>query len=149
MNLPQRRSRSLLLTVFFFSGISALFYQVVWLKYLGFTFGNTVYAAATLIAVFLAGLGLGGWIFSRVLTKAHPLLVYAILEAAIGAFGSTSQSGFTLLDRAYIASFRSFEHAPFELALARALFAALFLIVPTILMGGTLPVLVRWVTGGR
>ena len=52
--------RRVLVPLFFLSGISALLYQVVWLKYLGLIFGNTVYAAATLIAVYLAGLGIGG-----------------------------------------------------------------------------------------
>ncbi len=61
----RRKGSVVLLAVFFFSGISALLYQIVWLKYLGLIFGNTVYAAATLIAVFLGGLGLGAFLFSR------------------------------------------------------------------------------------
>ncbi|HEY5610204.1 MAG TPA: hypothetical protein VIL97_03275, partial [Thermoanaerobaculia bacterium] len=139
------RSR-LLLVVFFLSGISALLYQIVWLKYLGLVFGNTVHAAATLIAIFLAGLGIGGYLFGRFFTGRHPLFVYAILEALIGAIGSFSPNGFALLDDAYIAVFQQFSDAPLALAIARAFFAALFLLPPTILMGGTLPVLVRWVS---
>src|SRR5687768_3347987 len=136
-----------LLTVFFISGVAALLYQVVWLKDLGLVFGNTVYAAATIIAIFLAGLGIGGYLFGRFFRNRPPLLVYAVLEALIGILGAFSWNGFALLDQAYIASFRAFLEAPLGLAAARAFFAALFLLPPTILMGGTLPVLVRWYTG--
>jgi hypothetical protein len=46
----KRKGGGILLAVFFASGISALLYQIVWLKYLGLIFGNTVHAAATLIS---------------------------------------------------------------------------------------------------
>ena len=69
------KTRFALLLIFFLSGISALIYQVVWLKYLGLIFGNTVYAAATLIAVYLAGLGIGGALFGRRARNWDPLVV--------------------------------------------------------------------------
>jgi spermidine synthase len=137
------KSRFPLLLIFFLSGISALIYQVVWLKYLGLIFGNTVYAAATLIAVYLAGLGIGGALFGRRARKWDALIVYAILEALIGLLGALSPNAFALLDDAYIRLFRSVADAPLLLAAGRAVVVALFLLPPTILMGGTLPVLVR------
>src|SRR5688572_22131285 len=94
------KTRFALLLIFFLSGISALIYQVVWLKYLGLIFGNTVYAAATLIAVYLAGLGIGGALFGRRARKWEPLVVYAILEAVIGLLGALSPNAFALLDDA-------------------------------------------------
>jgi spermidine synthase len=136
--IRRRRGSIVLLSVFFASGISALLYQIVWLKYLGLIFGNTVYAAATLIAVFLGGLGIGAFVFSRV--SARPLLLYAGAEALIGCIGAFSPNAFALLDRAYVAGYG---HA----SLARGALAALFLLPPTILMGGTLPLLVRWLEG--
>lgn len=146
MPTPRRIPPAAVLAVFFVSGVAALLYQIVWLKYLGFVFGNTVYAAATLIAIFLAGLGLGGYLFGRFFAHRPPLALYAILEALIGTIGAFSPNGFGLLDHGYVASFRAFENAPLLLAMARAFFAALFLLPPTILMGATLPVLVRWYT---
>ncbi len=137
------KTRFALLLIFFLSGISALIYQVVWLKYLGLIFGNTVYAAATLIAVYLAGLGIGGALFGRRARNWDPLVVYAILEAVIGLLGALSPNAFALLDDAYIRLFRSVADAPLLLAIGRAGVVALFLLPPTILMGGTLPVLVR------
>src|ERR1041385_7165806 len=102
-----RKGSALLLSVFFFSGIVALLYQIVWLKYLGLIFGNTVYAASTLIAVFLGGLGLGAYLFSRTLTRVRPLLAYAAVEALIGTIGAFSPNIFELLDRSYVAAFPS------------------------------------------
>jgi spermidine synthase len=149
MQIDRSRFAPALLVLFFVSGLSALVYQIVWMKYLGFVFGNSVYAVATLIATYLAGLGIGGYLFAKLFRSRHPLLVYAVLEGIIGAIGSLSPRFFGLLDQAYIATYEAFAGAPVQLAVARALFAALFLLPPTILMGGTLPVLVRWFTEDR
>ncbi|MGH9457439.1 MAG: fused MFS/spermidine synthase [Thermoanaerobaculia bacterium] len=143
------RGRALILAVFVVSGISALLYQVAWLKYLGFVFGNTVHAAATLIAIFLAGLGIGGYLFGRFLHRVPPLVLYAVLEAAIGAIGALSPNAFVLLDHAYVAAYPVVGDAPLLLTLFRIAAASLFLLPPTILMGGTLPVLVRYFSGER
>jgi spermidine synthase len=143
------RAGIILIPLFFLSGISALAYQVVWLKYLGLVFGNTVHAAATLIATYLGGLGIGAWIFGRWGARRNPLIVYALVEAAIGTIGAFSTNAFGLLDSAYIAAYSSFIDAPVMLAMARLLAASLFLLPPTILMGGTLPLLVRAFAGRR
>lgn len=135
------------LSVFFASGISALLYQVVWLKYLGLIFGNTVHAAATLIAVFLAGLGVGAFLFSRAFHE-RPLLVYASVEAFIGLIGAFSPNAFALLNRAYVAAYPHVHASPLSMTLVRIALAAAFLLPPTILMGGTLPLLVRWFSSG-
>ena len=135
------------LSVFFASGISALLYQIVWLKYLGLIFGNTVYAAATLIAVFLAGLGIGAFVFSRAFRARPPLLVYAATEALIGLAGAFSPNAFELLNRAYVAAYPGVHHSAVLMTLVRVALAAAFLLPPTILMGGTLPLLVRWFSG--
>src|SRR3954462_13730766 len=56
--------------LFFCSGVSALIYQVLWIRLLGLTFGVTIYAAATVSASFMAGLAAGsagaGWLADRV-----------------------------------------------------------------------------------
>ncbi|HUP64383.1 MAG TPA: fused MFS/spermidine synthase, partial [Thermoanaerobaculia bacterium] len=117
--------------------------------YLGFVFGNTVHAAATLIAIFLAGLGIGGYLFGRFFRKVRPLRLYAVLETAIGTIGALSPAAFELLDRLYVSVYPAVADAPAALSLLRILFAALFLLPPTILMGATLPVLVREFSGER
>ncbi|MCM2314420.1 MAG: fused MFS/spermidine synthase [Thermoanaerobaculia bacterium] len=143
------RSKVALLGVFFVSGVSALVYQIVWLKHLGFVFGNSIYAAATLIAVYLAGLGFGGYLFAGAFRRRNPLLVYAVLEGVIGLLGSMSPHFFRWLDGVYVWAYSSIGDSPATLSVARVAMAALFLLPPTMLMGGTLPVLVRWFTGDR
>ncbi|HVR42078.1 MAG TPA: fused MFS/spermidine synthase [Thermoanaerobaculia bacterium] len=143
------RARGVVLGVFFVSGLSALLYQISWLKYLGLVFGNTVHAAATLIAIFLAGLGIGGYLFGRFFHRVRPLVLYAVLEAVIGAIGAFSSNAFELLDRLYVTAHPSIGDQPLLLTLFRIGAASLFLLPPTVLMGGTLPVLVRFFSGER
>src|SRR5260370_30129964 len=64
-SLPRQKFLAIL-ACFFFSGAAGLIYQVAWGKALGLIFGHTVYAIATVLAVFMAGLAagsawLGGW----------------------------------------------------------------------------------------
>jgi spermidine synthase len=74
-----------LLLCFFLSGATALVYEVVWLRMLGLVFGHTVYALTTVLAAFMAGLGLGSWFFGRrAASFRDPIRVYGILEVAIG-----------------------------------------------------------------
>lgn len=144
MHAMNRRMTSVVLVIFFLSGLSSLLYQIVWLKELGYIFGNTVQAAATLIAVFLAGLGIGSFLFSRKLLRISPLLLYAALEALIGLYGSFAPLGFDRLDDLYVWFYQSVSDASGPIALMRVAASSLFLLVPTILMGATLPVMVRW-----
>ena len=144
MSGMHRRAALAVIVIFFLSGVSSLLYQIVWLRELGYIFGNTVQAAATLIAVFLAGLGIGSFLFSRILRGVAPLLIYAILEALIGLYGSIAPWGFDRLDDLYVWFYQSVSAAPEPIALMRVAASSLFLLVPTILMGGTLPVIVRW-----
>ena len=48
--------------LFFCSGVSGLIYQVVWVRVFGNVFGNTIYSASVVVAVFMVGLGIGGWV---------------------------------------------------------------------------------------
>jgi spermidine synthase len=74
-----------LCVLFFFSGASGLIYEVVWLRMLGRTLGNTVYATSTVLAVFMGGLALGSFVFGRFADRVRrPLVLYSILEAGIG-----------------------------------------------------------------
>ena len=58
-------SAGLLYLLFFFSGISGLVYQVVWVRAFGLVFGNTVYSSASVVAIFMLGLGVGSYVFGR------------------------------------------------------------------------------------
>jgi len=119
--------------VFFASGFSALVYQVVWQRALFAIFGINTEAVTVVVTVFLLGLGLGsivGGALSRVVR--HPLLLFALSEFGIAAFGLVSLN-----------LFRAVGSSAFELsAVGSGLLTFLLLMVPTLLMGMTLPLLV-------
>ena len=55
----------LLYLCFFCSGLSGLIYQVVWVRMFGNVFGNTIYSASIVVAVFMLGLGVGSYAVGR------------------------------------------------------------------------------------
>ena len=69
----ERRRRRILALLFFASGAAGLVDQVAWLRYLALVFGNTTLATATLLAVFMAGLGLGAVLFGRLSDRTAPV----------------------------------------------------------------------------
>ena len=129
MRLPERRT-ALLVACFFLSGAASLMAQVVWLRYLALTFGNTTQAAATLLAVFMGGLGLGALLFGRLADRwRRPLLAYAVLEALIALFAFASPALLRLIDQGYIAAYRGLlEGAPGLFVAARVVLAAAVLL---------------------
>jgi spermidine synthase len=120
--------------------------EVVWFKYLHLTLGSTTSAAATLLAVFMGGLALGSWIFSSVAPRlSRPALAYGVLEAGVGVFALATPMLFAAVERGYVFAFRHVGEGPGVLLLVRAALATAALLPPTILMGGTFPVLSRLV----
>jgi spermidine synthase len=136
-----------ILACFFFSGAAGLVYQVAWAKALGLIFGHTVYAIATVLAVFMAGLAagsayLGQWSERRT----EPVALYAWIEFLVAATGALSLAGLAGVRWLYAAAYPSVSDQPPLLVALRFLGAAVVLFIPTFLMGGTLPILVRGIT---
>ena len=150
MQTSEGRNRSFLgiLVCFFFSGAAGLIYQVAWGKALGLVFGHTAYAIATVLAVFMAGLAAGSAYLGRWnQSHAEPLKLYAWIELGVAATGALSLLGLAGVRSLYFAAYPAIhEIKPLLLAL-RFVGAGLVLFLPTFLMGGTLPILVRGVTG--
>ena len=132
---------------FLLSGAASLMDQVVWLRYLGLTFGNTTIATATLLSVFMGGLGLGAFLFGRWSDRLRrPLLWYAGIELAIGLIALASPRLISLIDSAYVEVYRGWGNQPLLFTIGRTLLAAVVLLPPTVLMGGTLPLVLRAAT---
>jgi spermidine synthase len=145
----------LLHALFFVSGACGLVYEVVWVRQLGNVFGNTVYSAALVTAVFMGGLGLGSygagdWIDRRLRRDpAAPLRAYGVAELTIAAWAL----GLALLlprlpaAAARLTSYRVDAAGWNEVArgvlAVDCAFAAALLFVPTLLMGATFTLLVR------
>src|SRR6185437_13708716 len=73
------------LILFFCSGVSALIYQVLWLRLLGLIFGVATYAASTVWASFMAGLAIGSFGAGRLADRVRrPLMWFGFCELLIG-----------------------------------------------------------------
>jgi spermidine synthase len=123
--------------VFCTTGFAALIYQVVWQRVLYSTFGVNVEAVTTVVTAFLAGLGLGSLAGGRMAKGSDRtlLLLCAGVEIAIGLFGLWS-----------LTFFRSLGSLTLEMSsITRGATMALAVMVPTSLMGVTLPLLVAYV----
>ncbi len=136
--------RKAILPLFLASGAAGLVYEVTWTRSFGVVFGNTVFAVSTVLTAFMLGLALGSWFFGRIADASRrPLVLYALLEAAVGAYAFLFPQILKLTDIAYGWFFRSLEAGFYPLSLFRFALSILVLLVPTMLMGGTLPVLSR------
>lgn len=135
---------ALLLACFFLSGISGLIYEVVWTRKLTLVFGSTTLAVSLTLAAYLGGLALGAYLFGRLADRLRrPALVYGAMEVAIGFYGALSPWLLDAIGPAYV-HLRNWLHLPVELvSLLQFGLVAIGLLLPTLLMGGTLPVLVR------
>ena len=143
--MQSKNRGGLVLALFFGSGATALVYEVVWSKFLAQMFGSTIYAQTVVLAVFMGGLALGNRIFGgRADGWSQPVKAYGVLEILIGVFAFLFPALDRLADRIFIAAGTPMaEHAGWLLVLKGVLSAAL-LLGPTILMGGTLPLLAAW-----
>jgi predicted membrane-bound spermidine synthase len=125
-----------IVAAFFASGFAALIYQIIWQRALFTIFGINVEAVSVVVTGFLLGLGFGslfgGWL-SR--TSTAPLLVlFGLIEIAIGAFGAISLHVFQWAGARTI-------HLPVIIATTATL---VLLIIPTLFMGATLPILTQY-----
>ena len=123
----------------FASGACALAYQTAWTREFRLIFGASTAASAAVVAVFMGGLGLGGWLIgSRADERPDPLRFYARLEALVAVTAATTPWLLVLVRQAYIALGGSVAMGPHLGMLSRLLLAGLVLLVPTVLAGGTL-----------
>jgi spermidine synthase len=144
--VPLRLSAVALLLVG--SGASALAYQLVWTRELRLVFGHSTGASAAVLAIFIGGLGAGSLLIGpRADRHPCPLALYARLEAAIALFAALTPLLLAASRAAYLALGGSLALGPVVGTLARLLLSALVLLVPTLLMGGTLPAAAREVEG--
>ena len=131
--------------LFFCSGATALVYEVVWSKYLAQMFGSTIYAQTVVLAAFMGGLALGNRVFGRWADKLQqPLKAYGYFEIAIGIYACIFPWLDTAAERVFVSVGSGIVAHSFWLLLLKGILSVGLLLGPTILMGGTLPVLAAW-----
>jgi len=122
--------------LFFFSGFSAIIYQIVWQRVLFTSFGINIEAITIIVSIFMLGLGvgslLGGYLSKKF--KNNLLQLFIIFEFAIGIFGIFSIPIIKKVTDAMIHVSDSF----------LPIIIFMILVIPTIAMGATLPILVTY-----
>ncbi len=141
-----RHIKPIVWLIFIFSGASGLIYQVIWMRQLTLIFGSTVFATSTVLTAFMAGLALGSFYFGRKIDESDqsPLRIYALLEAGIGAFCLVWPLILSVLGALYVLIHRNVTSEFYTLSLIRFLLTFAVILIPSTLMGGTLPVLTRF-----
>jgi len=121
--------------LFFLSGFPALLYQIVWQRALFTLYGVNIESVTMIVTVFMLGLGLGsiagGWLSSR--AGIRLLLTFGLIELSVGSFGAVSLPIFHHIG--------ALTAGASTLATGGIAFA--MLLIPTMLMGSTLPLLVE------
>lgn len=123
-----------LYALFFVSGFPALIYQLVWQRSLFAIYGVNIESVTVVITAFMLGLGLGslfgGWLSKK--SGIPRLLVFGAVELGIAAFGAASLQIFH-----WVALYTAGTSV-----LKAGLLSFILVLIPTVLMGSTLPLLV-------
>lgn len=133
-----------LLLLFFVSGACGLVYQVVWMRALALTLSVSVIAVTTTLCAFMAGLGLGAALAGRYADRLRrPLVAFGLAEIGVAITGLLTLAVLFDLGPAYAWLHGVLGGSGPALHAGRFLLACSVLIVPTTLMGTTLPLLAR------
>ncbi len=129
------------------SGCAALIFQIAWMRELRLIFGATTAATAAVLAIFMAGLGIGSALLGKVADRVpNPLRMYGLLEVAIALSAAASPWLISQASRIYLNMGGQESLGVAGATAIRLLLAAAIMAIPTVLMGGTLPAAVRSVT---
>jgi len=132
------------LALFFVSGALALAYQVVWTRYLVLLLGASTPVVSIVIGVFMAGLALGARLIGGVADRhPAPMKLYGLLEAGIGAYALALPAVIHGVTPTYLRLAQATGEEPLFLALLRIGTGFLLLGPATVMMGGTLPALLK------
>jgi spermidine synthase len=127
---------------FILSGATGLIYEVLWARMLGLVFGATTFAISAVLAAFMGGLALGSaWAGKLAARIKRPLKAYGLIEIVIALYALAVPFLFRLVDYLYAFIWEQFRPGFYAFNLWRFLLSCTVLIIPTTLMGATLPVL--------
>lgn len=138
--------RTPVFALFFLSGACALVYQTTWMRLFRLVMGNTVFTSAMVLTVFMAGLAGGSYLAGRIADRCRrPLRLYGLLEGAIAGAALLVLALFTVVEPVYGVVNAALVDSPILLSISRFALSSALLIVPTTLIGATLPLLSRYV----
>ncbi len=135
--------------LFIVSGATGLIYQIAWFKYLSLFLGNTTYAQTIVLATFMGGLAIGASLWGRRADRTKsPIILYGALEFFIGVYCILYPWLMSAVKGLFVMTVHALDLPSDGTAVLflKLLISVLTLLLPTILMGGTLPVLVRFIS---
>ena len=136
------KSLKLIGLCFILSGATGLIYEVLWARMLGLVFGATTLAVSTVLAAFMGGLALGSALAAKLAQRiTKPLRTYGLIEIGIAVYALLVPFLFRWIDDVYALIWQQLHPGYFTFSLWRFVLSGLVLLVPTTLMGATLPVL--------
>ncbi len=131
--------------LFFVSGGAGLIYEVVWMRKLSLFFGSDIFASSITLAAFMGGLALGGYICGFFIDKIrNHIFCYGVLEILIGLYAISFSKFLGFFDPLIAFTYTYlFETMPLLYQFLRGCIAFIVLIIPTIMMGATLPIILK------
>jgi len=137
-------NKKLLLIIFGLTGMTALIYEIIWIRPLSLVFGTTIYAVSTIIASFILGLAVGSWLAGKYTDRLkNPLRYFAFTQLGVGFYGVLLLPIFAALPEVYLGLY----HATFPnqalFMFTQILMSIAMISIPATLMGTTLPLMMR------
>ncbi len=135
----------LLYVSFFLSGSCALIYQIVWTRQSMLLLGSTAYAVSTVLSIFFLGLGLGSFWGGKIAERtSNPMRWYAWVELFIGLWALIIVDFVSNKGQIVFLLIRLFPENTWLLFFIRILISMFWFALPSLCMGMTFPLLVRY-----
>jgi spermidine synthase len=137
-------NKKLLLIIFGLSGMTALIYEIIWIRPLSLVFGTTVYAVSIIVASFIFGLAIGSWVAGRFTDRLqNPLKYFAFIQILVGFFGILLLPIFDFMPAAYLDLYHlTYPNQPLFM-FTQILMSMVMITIPATLMGTTLPLMMK------
>lgn len=138
----------MVLACFLISGAAGLVYQTLWVRMIDKVVGSAPFAVAAVVSAFMGGLALGSWAAGRWIDRwsgrKKLLALYGAIEVGIGLYALGFETLAAACEPFYVLAYAHLWPYPWAYALFTFAGCFLLLLVPTTLMGATLPVLCRY-----
>jgi len=124
--------------------MTALIYEIIWIRPLSLVFGTTMYAVSTIVASFILGLAIGSWIAGKFTDRLqNPLKYFAFIQISVGFFGILLLPIFDFMPKVYLDLY----HLTFPnyslFMFTQILMSMGMITIPATLMGTTLPLMMK------
>jgi spermidine synthase len=127
--------------LFFLSGFAALVLEVIWIRHWALIYGSGLHAFALVVVTFLLGLSIGSFLYDRFFKNIkNQIVLFSGIELCIGATAIIFTALFPHMEHLFLKIYYGVDHY-YAFFTAMGLICFSLLLIPTTLMGMTLPTL--------